>query len=80
MDLEPKTEREIMVGMSVKMEEMSGAITRLALAIEKLETNRISALEARIFKLEKFMNEWGGVVKVASLGAFILSAYAAIKK
>lgn len=77
--LEPTTDREIMIEMKGDMKEMSASINRLAQAIERLETNKISAIETRLSKLEKFMNEWGGVLKIISIGALLLSAYAAIK-
>lgn len=78
-ELQPKTEREIMIGMAGEMKEMSGAITRLAEAVEKLETHKIGEIDKRLSKVEKFMNEWSGFYKFVTLAALVLSAYAAYK-
>jgi hypothetical protein len=68
--LQPQTEREIILMMAsnltatnTKMDNLTGAVEKLATTIEKLETNKIGSIERRIEKLEKWHNESSGVVK-----------------
>jgi hypothetical protein len=83
--LEPKTDREIMMVMAsginaqnTKIDGLTDAVERIAIVIEKLETNKIGSIEKRLGVLEKWYNEWGGVLKLVTIASLVLGIITAL--
>ncbi len=79
MEILPNSDREIILMMAsnltatnTKMDNLTLAVERLATTIERLETTKIGSIEKRIEKLEKWYNEWSGVLKFISICSLVL--------
>lgn len=77
--LEPQTDREILIIVNAKVDQLCESIERFAANLEKLETTKVLKLEERVTKIEKWQSEWGGAYKVLAIIAMILSLVSAIK-
>ena len=71
--LQPTTDREIMIKLDSKMDNLAAALERFADTLENLEVNKLADIEKRLDKTEKFINEWGGVWKFVLIAGGILS-------
>ena len=60
----PRTDRELLLDVVGRLDNVSESMGRIADTLEKLENNKIASHDVRITKLEKWMNEWGGALKV----------------
>lgn len=61
MTIDPNTDREIIIALSGKIDNLADKIEKFADALEKLEITRIQALEKRIDDLEKANNKISGI-------------------
>lgn len=60
--MELESERELIIAMNGKVDNLSDAITHLAKVLENIENVKMTALDNRITRLEKFANQWGGAL------------------
>lgn len=65
----PRTDRELLLDVVSRLDSFGQSMERIAASLEKLENSKIASLEVKVYKIEKWMNEWGGALK---LGVVIL--------
>lgn len=81
--MELESERELIIAMNGKVDNLSEAITRLAKVLENIENVKMTALDNRITRLEKFSNQWGGALiafNIVMAAAGIIIAILEFKK
>jgi hypothetical protein len=62
--LEPQTDREIMLHLDRKIDLFADRLERLTSVLEKLETIKFEGHEERLAAIEKEINQWKGITKV----------------
>jgi hypothetical protein len=78
--MEAKTERELIIQVDGKLNNMVESVERLANILERLETVKFEGHEGRITKLEKFTNQWGGALIAFNIAAIIIGLLISIVK
>lgn len=58
---EPQTDREYLMQLAIKFDNLSEAMDRVATAIERMENNKFEPLEKRVSSLEKWQSQENGV-------------------
>jgi len=77
--MQPQNDRELIIQIDSKMDNLTENVGRLASVVERLETTKFVALDKRIKKLEKFQNQWGGVLIAFNIFIAIVGIYIALK-
>lgn len=77
--MEPQNDRELIIQIDSKMDNLTENVGRLASIVERLETTKFAALDERIKKLEKFQNQWGGVLIAFNIIIAVVAVYIAMK-
>lgn len=78
--MEPQTDREIIIQVDGKLDSLTQNVERLATIVERLETTKFEELDERIKSLEKFQNQWGGVLIAFNIIIAIIAIYVGFKK
>lgn len=69
---DPKTDRELLLTVVSRLDQVSESMERIASTLEKLENSKIASHDVRITKLEKWKNEWGGALKVVVIALLVI--------
>lgn len=77
--MQPQNDRELIIQIDSKMDNLTENVGRLASVVERLETTKFVALDERIKKLEKFQNQWGGVLIAFNIVIAMIGIYIALK-
>lgn len=54
---EPQTDREYLMQLAIKFDNLSESMDRVANAIERMESNKFEPLEKRVASIEKWQSE-----------------------
>jgi len=78
-DLEASTDGERIMQLDGKIDKLDtkidnvcDSIDRVVVALEKLETTRVTDHEIRISKLEKWQSEWAGAYRLIAICGLLL--------
>ena len=69
--IEPQTDREIMLHLDRKIDLFADRLERLTSVLEKLETIKFEGHEERLAAIEKEINQWKGITKLG-MGIIII--------
>lgn len=78
--MEPSTDRELIIQVDAKMDNLAANVGRLADVVERLENSKFAGVEKRVSDLEKFKNQWLGASVLFNVLLAIIAIYAGFRK
>lgn len=78
--VEAKTDRELILQVDGKVNNINSNIERLANILERLETVKFEGHEQRLIRLEKFTNQWGGALIAFNVAAILIGILISVFK